>query len=77
MRKPRTEWKPEHTALMVKLHAAGCSDHVIAGATGHDVDTVQRRRSAMGLSANYRSQIGTWESLPLLSCRAICGKVVA
>ena len=65
MRKPRTEWKPEHTALMVKLHAAGCSDHVIAGATGHSLETVGQRRRALGLPGNYRVTYSTMDALRL------------
>lgn len=64
MRKRRTEWKPEHTALMVKLHACGCSDHVIAGATGHDLYTVARRRRCLGLEANYRTAYSTLDAIP-------------
>lgn len=64
MRKGRTEWKPEHTALMVKLHACGCSDHVIAGATGHDLYTVARRRRCLGLEPNYRTAYSTLDAIP-------------
>jgi len=65
MRKVRTEWKPEHTALMVKLWKAGCSDHVIAGATGHSLETVGQRRRALGLRGNYHVAYSTLDALRL------------
>lgn len=60
----RTEWKNHHTKLMITLNALGCSDHVIAGATGHDVDVVGRHRRALGLTANHRTAYSTLEALP-------------
>lgn len=78
MRKPRLEWLPQHTAKMIELHAHGCTDDVIAGATGHDIETVRRRRDCLGLAPNYRNQISDFTSLPALSRRAIaaaCGMI--
>jgi hypothetical protein len=48
-------------------------DHEIAQATGHCVDTVQRRRSALGLSAYHgpRVRYGTFAELPLNALKAI------
>ena len=80
MRKPRTEWKPEHTAKMLELHAIGCTDDVIAGRTGHCVWTVWERRNALGLAPNYRNPFSGFATLPALSRRKIaaaCGRVAA
>ena len=57
-------WTAEHHKLMVRLNVAGCSDYVIAGATGHDVDTVGRHRRALGLQANHRTAYSTLEAIP-------------
>jgi hypothetical protein len=57
-------WSPEHTKLMILLNRQGCSDHVIAGATGHDVDVVGRHRRAMGLEPNHRTAYSTLAALP-------------
>lgn len=65
------EWTTDHTGLMISLNELGCSDHVIAGATGHDVDTVTRRRRSLGLSPVYRSVYGSWRALPAETLRAI------
>lgn len=64
-------WNNDHTKLMIALNAAGCSDHVIAGATGHDVDVVGRHRRALGLDAQYRSLYSTWHALPPEALRGI------
>lgn len=64
-------WTEEHTKLLVGLNEIGCSDHVIAGATGHDVDTVTRRRRDYGLPPVYRSVYSTWEAIPPESLKAI------
>lgn len=61
----------DHTRLMIALNAAGCSDHVIAGATGHDVETVGRHRRALGIQPQYRSQYATWAAIPPASLAAI------
>lgn len=64
------EWKPMHTAILQAMHATH-HDHEIAAKTGHDVDTVQRRRSCLGLPAYYGSRYGRWEDLPAFSLAAI------
>lgn len=56
--------------MLMSLYATH-HDHEIAAKTGHDVDTVQRRRSAMGLPAYYGSRYGRWEDLPRASLAAI------
>ena len=74
------EWKPEHTALMIQLNELGCSDHVIAGATGHDVDVVGRHRRDLGLRTIYRTAYSTLDALPahvLQAITASCDRVAA
>ena len=44
------KWNPEHTEIVKSMYWYSY-DHEIARATGHCVDTVQRRRAALGLSA--------------------------
>lgn len=66
-----TPWNNEHTRLMIRLNEAGCSDHVIAGATGHDVDTVGRHRRTLGLQANHRTAYSTLDALPAITRAAI------
>ncbi len=56
--------------MLIALHATH-HDHEIAAKTGHDVDTVQRRRSAMGLPAFYGHRYGTWLEIPPASLAAI------
>lgn len=73
-------WTTEH-AQMLKQLAGFAYDHEIAKATGHDVDTVQRRRSALGLPA-YRgaSRYSTYQAIPAMSLKAIkraCARVAA
>ncbi len=57
-------WDNCHTKLMIVLNELGCSDHVIAGATGHDVETVGRHRRALGLVAQHRTAYSTLDALP-------------
>lgn len=64
------EWKPTHTATLLAMHATH-HDHEIAERTGHSADTVQRRRSAMGLPAHYGSRYGRWQDLPPASLSTI------
>ena len=64
-------WTKDHTKLMILLNDAGCSDHVIAGATGHDVETVGRHRRSLGLPAQHRSAYSTWRAIPDAGLRAI------
>ena len=64
-------WTNAHTRLMICLNEAGCSDHVIAGATGHDVETVGRHRRALGLQANHRTAYSTLDALPPATRAAI------
>jgi hypothetical protein len=73
-------WTVEHHKLMLRLHSAGCSDHVIAGATDHDVDTVGRHRRAWGLNANHRTAYSTLEAIPpstWAKIEAECARVAA
>lgn len=63
-------WTEANTATLCALHATH-HDHEIAKRTGHDVDTVQRRRSLLGLPAFYGSRYGRWEDLPAASLVAI------
>lgn len=65
------QWTNAHTRLMIRLNEAGCSDHVIAGATGHDVETVGRHRRTLGLQANHRTAYSTIEALPASTRAAI------
>lgn len=64
-------WTGAHTRILIALNELGCSDHVIAGATGHDVETVGRHRRYLGISAVYRSQYSTWQALPPSALDAI------
>lgn len=64
-------WTNEHTRLMIRLNEAGCSDHVIAVATGHDVDTVGRHRRTLGRQANHRTAYSTFDALPASARLAI------
>ena len=48
-------WTETDTATMIRLHASGCTDDVIAGVTGHCLNLVHKKRALMGLKANYRS----------------------
>ena len=64
-------WGAEDSATLMRLHATH-HDHEIAERTGHCADTVQRRRSAMGLPAFYgRARYGSWQDIPSASLAAI------
>ncbi len=63
-------WSQEHTNMLLSLYGTH-HDHEIAERTGHDTDTVQRRRSAMGLPAFYGHRYGNWQDLPRASLAAI------
>lgn len=57
-------WNSAHTALLKSL-AGYAYDHEIAKLTGHCVDTVQRRRSMLGLPP-YRGttmRYGSWDDI--------------
>jgi hypothetical protein len=64
------QWTRADTETLMNLHASH-HDHEIADKTGHDTDTVQRHRSALGLPAYYGSKYGRWEDLPRASLAAI------
>lgn len=49
-------WLPEHTAMLKRL-VGFAYDHEIAKATGHCVDTVQRRRAALGFPAYHGTPV--------------------
>ncbi len=63
-------WMPEHTAKLYALHPTH-HDAEIAAITGHDTDTVQRRRSLLGLPAYYGPRYGSWQDIPAFSLAAI------
>jgi hypothetical protein len=54
---------PKHTdALLALQHLPNA---IIAAHTGHCVDTVQRKRSALGLQNYYGARYGTWGDLDM------------
>lgn len=66
------KWTADHTAIVKEMYWFAY-DHEIAEATGHCVDTVQRRRSMLGLSAyrGPRVRYGIWGDLTADARRAI------
>jgi hypothetical protein len=66
------KWTPEHTEIVKSMYWYSY-DHEIARATGHCVDTVQRRRAALGLSAyrGPRVRYGTFAELSPAVLKAI------
>lgn len=65
-------WTAEHTAIIKEMYWYSY-DHEMAAVTGHCVDTVQRRRSALGLTAyrGPRVRYGTFAELPAATLKAI------
>jgi len=64
------EWTPYDTATLHALHKTH-ADHEIARRTGHHADTVQRRRTALGLDPYVRVRYSTFLELPAASLAAI------
>jgi hypothetical protein len=58
-------WMPKHTDTLLALQHL--PNAIIAAHTGHCVDTVQRKRSALGLQNYYAIRYGTWANLPEIS----------
>lgn len=72
MPKPKAPWLQRHTATLMRM-APFAYDHEIAAITGHCVDTVQRRRSALGIPP-YRgtaTRYAALDDLPLATLTAI------
>ncbi len=64
------EWTQEHTDILWRL--AGWRTHEqMAEATGHCVDTVQRRCAMLGIKPFYGHRYGNWQDLPRASLAAI------
>ena len=59
---------------MIRLHAKGLTDDVIAEVTGHCLNLVHKKRALLGLKPNYRSIYApgpAFATLPALSRKAI------
>lgn len=55
-------WQAKDTdTLMALRHLPNA---IIAAHTGHCVDTIQRKRTALGLPNYYAMRYGTWRQLP-------------
>lgn len=54
-------WMPKHTDTLLALQHL--PNAIIAAHTGHCVDTIQRKRSALGLPNYYEIRYGTWREL--------------
>jgi hypothetical protein len=67
-------WTLDHTATLERLNAIGCPDDLIAYITGHARETVQRRRSMLGISAAYSVRYADWRDMPEAALAAIVGR---
>lgn len=56
-------WKPEHTKTLEIMVSIGCDDGLIAKQLGFCRETIQRRRSALGLPPYYRVRQGNLRTI--------------
>lgn len=56
-------WTEENSKTLRTLAEMGLDDGMIAKQMGYCVDTIQRRRSALGIQPYYRIQYGGWLEL--------------
>jgi len=71
MRKMKREWTADHTKTLKALVNIGLNNATIAAHTGHHVETVRRRRDALGLPDTYEVRYGSWADLPVSALRAM------
>jgi hypothetical protein len=64
-------WMAKDTATLMALNRIGYDDALIAKQLGVCIDTVQRRRSALGLPAYYHIRPGTFSELRAAALTAI------